>query len=64
MAAAPVAISMVPAFTISGIYTRLTNKKLWFDTLKSNPMTNLLLDIVENPGLSDLRSNLEKLHSV
>ena len=27
-------------------------------------MTNLLLNIVENPGLSDLWSNLDKLHSV
>ena len=64
MAAVPEAISMVPYFTSGAIGTRLSSRKVWFDALKSDPMTELLLKIVKNPVLSDLWSNLDKLHSV
>ena len=64
MAAAPAAISMVPYFTKGDIGTLHPNKKIWFDSLKYDSMTNLLVEIVENTDLSSLRSNLEKLHSV
>ena len=64
MASDPAAISMVTAFTSGPIGTLLPNEKLWYDTLKADPMTKLLLDIIKNPGLSNFWSNLDKLHSV
>ena len=64
MSDAPTAISMVPYFTSGAIGTRLSSRKFWFDALKSDPMTKLLLKIVKNTVLSDLWSNLDKLHSV
>ena len=64
MAAAPAAISMLSAFTYGDIGKHLTPKKVRFDALRSEPMTNLLLEMIKNPGFSNLRSNLDKLHSV
>ena len=64
MAATPAAIYMVPDFLSGKIGTRLPNKKVWFGALKSDPMSNLLIEITKNNGLINLRSDLEKLYSV
>ena len=64
MAADPAAISIFPSFTSGAIGTRLPRKIVWFEALKYDPTTNIFIAIVENTGLSDLRSNLYKLHSL
>ena len=64
MAAVPVVIYMVPEFTSGAIGTRLPNKIVWFESLKCDPTTNILIGINENNGLSNLLSNLDKLHSI
>ena len=64
MSDAPTAISMVPYFTSHTIGTSISNEKIWFDAHNYDPITNLLINIVENPGLSNFRSKLNKLHSV
>ena len=64
MAATTAAISMFPDFTGSTIGMRLPKKKVWFESLKADPKTNIFLDVVEKLGLSELRSNLNKLNSV
>ena len=54
----------VPRFYWQYHWHASSQKKVWFESLKADPKTNIFLDVVEKLGLSELRSNLNKLNSV
>ena len=64
LAHAPAAITMIPAFTNGAIGSRIPDSTVWIKALHDDPMTNLLLQIVANPGLAEDPANIKQLHSV
>ena len=61
---APAAITIVPAFLNGTVSSRIPDNKVRLKALKSDPMTNLLLEIVANLGLSQNKSKIDTLHHV
>ena len=55
---------MILDFSSGTIGMHLPEENIWFYTLKYNPVTKLLLEIIKNSGLFNLWSNLDKIHSI
>ena len=60
----PAAIAQVPDFTNGAVGLRIHDNKVWQKSLKYDPITNLLLEIVANPALGDDQKYIQPLHSV
>ena len=61
---APAVITMVPAFLNGAVGSRIPNNEVWLQALKSDPLTNTLLEIVANPGLSQDKKEVDFLHHI
>jgi len=55
---------MVPAFLNGAIGSRIPDKKVWMGALKLDPITNQLLEIAANPGLSNDKTTIDSLHHI
>jgi len=55
---------MVPAFLNGAIGSRIPDKKVWMDALRLDPMTNQLLEIAVNLGLSNDKTAIDSLHYI
>ena len=62
--AAPAAIAHVPAFTNGAVGSRIPDNATWRKALKNDPVTALLLDIVNNPALGQLQEHVKPLPHV
>ena len=61
---APAAVAMVPLFTSGAVGSRIPDETIWRKALKDDPQTNFLLRLVDNPGLADNKSDIDKLHYI
>ena len=60
----PAAIPQVPDFTNGAVGSRISENKVWQKSLKDDPITTLLLEIVAKTALGDDQKYIQSLHSI
>ena len=63
-ASIPAPIAMIPAFTSGAVRSRLPDIRRWRSALLADPMTKLLLDLVQDPSGLENADKLHSLHSI